>query len=347
MKIRSVLKSAAFASLLCIVIIMTSCNKDDKNNGSSNPTAVTGTTTLIGQGWATIYGNIYARNQTMDITFEYDTTKSYGRSIKANPDVASGDTVTIVTVNLNHLKPNTLYYYRVKAASISDTVYGSDNSFTTLDTVSFMINFNPDLDYGSVTDIEGNEYKTIQIGTQTWMAENLKATMFNDGTEIPFNPVSTGWKNSYSPAYSWYNNDSVSYGALYNWYTVDLSSSGGKNVCPTGWHVPTDAEWTELADFCGGENIAGSKLKETGISHWYATDTLTTNETGFSALPGGSRNYYGVYDNIRHYGYWWSSTDASSTDAYSRDLNYSYDNIDRSRSLKRSGFSVRCIKDIN
>jgi uncharacterized protein (TIGR02145 family) len=132
---------------------------------------------------------------------------------------------------------------------------------------------------------------------------------------------------------------------LYNWFAVDTGSNGSRNVCPAGWHVPTDIEWTTLAIFLGGENVAGSKLKEIGTTHWYITNSFATNETGFTAIPGGYRNYGGTFNSIGRYSYWWSSTEVALSDAYYRDINYSYNNLERGMSIKKSGLSVRCIQD--
>ena len=148
----------------------------------------------------------------------------------------------------------------------------------------FIFIMNPWIAYGSMTDKDGNTYKTIQIGTQTWMAENLKTTKYNDRTSIPLVTDATSWSNLSTPACCWQDNvpaRKVTYGVLYNWYTVNT----GK-LCPSGWHVPSDAEWNVLTDYLGGENIAGGKLKESGFKHWNKPNTGATNETHFSALSG-------------------------------------------------------------
>ena len=136
---------------------------------------------------------------------------------------------------------------------------------------------------GTVTDFDGNVYKTVTIGTQTWMAENLMAERYNDGTWMPFVTNKTVWDTLTTSGYCWYGNDKLKwaaiYGALYNWYTVNTG-----NLCPTGWHVPTDTEWTTLTDYLGGESVASPKLKETNTIHW--NGPVDSNETGFSALPG-------------------------------------------------------------
>jgi uncharacterized protein (TIGR02145 family) len=160
--------------------------------------------------------------------------------------------------------------------------------------------------YYTVTDIEGYTYKTTKIGNQLWMAENLKTTTFSDGTEIPITSDSATWTNLTTPACCWYNNDSLTYsatyGTLYNWFTVNT-----ENICPSGWHVPISEEWNELIDYLGGEFVAGDKLKEVGTAHWKGTNTEATNESGFTALPGGARAYYGSFMNIEMHGGWWSS----------------------------------------
>jgi uncharacterized protein (TIGR02145 family) len=149
----------------------------------------------------------------------------------------------------------------------------------------------------TLTDVDNNTYKVVKIGTQVWMAENLKTTRYNDGSAIPLVTDNTEWNNLTTPGYSWYNNDSATYaqtyGALYNWYTVETG-----NLCPTGWHVPSDAEWTTLTDYLGGEAIAGGKLKETGTAHWDSPNTGATDETGFTAFPGGNRTKNGPFSNL-------------------------------------------------
>ena len=138
----------------------------------------------------------------------------------------------------------------------------------------------------TVTDIDGNVYHTVKIGTQVWMVENLKTTKYNDGTPIPLVTANSSWAILTTPGYCFYNNDAnvnkATYGAMYNWYIVNT----GK-LCPAGWHVPIDAEWTTLTNYLGSENAAGGKLKEFGISHWVTPNDGTTNSSGFTALPAG------------------------------------------------------------
>jgi uncharacterized protein (TIGR02145 family) len=197
---------------------------------------------------------------------------------------------------------------------------------------------------GTVSDRDGNVYKTVIIGTQIWMAENLRTTKYNDGTSIPQVTDAAAWSNLMTPGYCWYNNDAATYkatyGALYNWYTVNRG-----NLCPSGWHVPSDAEWTGLTAYLGGEAFAGGKLKEAGTTHWRTPNTGATNESGFTALPGGGRLNFGTYYYIGSYGYWWCSTEYSTPNAWNRSMYYGNANVNRVDYDKQYGFSVRCLRD--
>ena len=148
----------------------------------------------------------------------------------------------------------------------------------------------------------------------------------------------------------WYNNDQATYtdnkfGALYNWYAINPATNGNKNVCPTGWHVPTDAEWTTLTTFLGGESVAGSKMKSTGTQYWTSPNSDATNSSGWSGLPGGFRYYSGTFFTIGSYGYWWSSTEGGTDDAWNRSLYFDVSDVYRYGGNKTNGFSVRCLKD--
>jgi uncharacterized protein (TIGR02145 family) len=195
----------------------------------------------------------------------------------------------------------------------------------------------------SITDKDGNVYTSVTIGTQIWMVENLKTTKYNDGTDIPLVTDNTAWSNLTTPGYCWYNNEIANktpYGALYNWYAVNT----GK-LCPTGWHVSTDAEWTTLTTFLGGESIAGGKLKEIGTVNWKSPNTGATNETGFTALPGGRRTSTYLFDAIEVFGNWWSSSVSSDVDAFARMMRNDNSSFLMWFSFKCNGLSVRCLKD--
>ncbi len=203
--------------------------------------------------------------------------------------------------------------------------------------------FNSALNYTSLTDQDGNTYKTIIIGTQTWMAENLKTTKFRDGSAITLLTSFTDWLGSASGAYCWYYNRIEAkpiYGAIYNWYAV----SSGK-LCPSGWHIPTDTEWMTLTAFLGGIIVAGGKMKETGTSHWNSPNTDATNSSGFTGLPGGPLFSDGTFGEIGLLTIWWSSTENNSTTVWTYTLFNDKGNIFRSGDNKKDGCSVRCIKD--
>ena len=195
-----------------------------------------------------------------------------------------------------------------------------------------------------VTDIDGNTYQTIIINGQEWMAENLRTTKYANGDPIPNLTDDTQWSNLATGAWAHYNNDSQyenPYGKLYNWYTV----ADPRNVCPTGWHVPTDSEYTLLTDYLGGEPVAGGKMKRTGTQYWISPNTDATNESSFSGLPCGGRNSNGSFNGIGVNGYWWSSTENGTISAWFRYLDYSFGSVSRDTNGKRNGFSVRCINN--
>lgn len=209
---------------------------------------------------------------------------------------------------------------------------------TYIPTKSEVITFN----FVPVTDGDGNNYPVVKIGTSLWMAENLKTTKYNDFTGIPL--AETNW-NLTTPAYCWYNNDATTnkntYGALYNWYAVNT----GK-LCPVGWRVPNDGEWTALTDYLGGEAVAGGKLKETGTIHWLSSTAITTNETGFTALPGGFRLSNGNFSYLRYSGNWWSSTVADNGfSARFRTVSHGTSEITKGWNSITIGYSVRCVKE--
>jgi uncharacterized protein (TIGR02145 family) len=200
---------------------------------------------------------------------------------------------------------------------------------------------------GTVTDADGNIYHTITIGPhlQTWMVENLKVTHLNDGnTIIPNVTDNTTWGGQTIMAYCWYNNDPINkatYGALYNWY-----AASNPNLCPIGWHVPNDNDWAVLITNLGGDSTSvGGYLKESGTVHWLSPNTGATNISGFTALPGGSHYTNGVFYLNGKYGWYWSTTESSSTSAWHEYMQYNNQAISRTSGNKSLGFSVRCIKD--
>jgi uncharacterized protein (TIGR02145 family) len=239
--------------------------------------------------------------------------------------------------------------------------------------------FNSKLAYGSVKDIDNNTYKTIQIGRQIWMAENLRTTKYSDGSNIPIVTDIMEWENNENngnplqqPMMCWYDNDQTKYttnkfGALYNWYAINPSTNGNKNVCPTGWHVPNDAEWDDLimfldplykptaSPYVDQITTAGRKMKSTGTQYWLSPNKGATNSSGFSGLPGGNRNPDGQFYDIGQLGEWWSSTEYKREDlgipgvrnndmALSRYLANENDEVYRTDYAMSCGLSVRCIR---
>jgi len=208
---------------------------------------------------------------------------------------------------------------------------------------------NPTSGYGpNISDNDGNTYKTVYIGTQQWMAENLKTAKYNDGTGIPNVTDATQWSNLTTGAWVYYNNDAANnakYGKLYNWYAVSPTTNGNKNICPTGWHVPTDTEWTVLTDYLGGVSVAGGKMKEVGTTNWNSPNTGSTNKSLFTGLPGGNRGNDGNYGGIGDGGYWWNSSENKTGNAWGRYLYYYNGNAYYYDGVKSYGLSVRCLRD--
>jgi uncharacterized protein (TIGR02145 family) len=175
------------------------------------------------------------------------------------------------------------------------------------------------------------------------MGENLKTTKYNDGTAIPLVTDNKAWERLTTPAYCWYDNDTTyknSYGALYNGYAVNT----GK-LCPSGWHVSIDLEWATLITYLGGESVAGGKLKETGTTHWRGPNSGAKNESGFTALPGGSRYTNGLFFTIKNIGYWWTFTENTTLDGWYRCMYNGNNAVSRNYFDSTNGFSVRCVRD--
>jgi uncharacterized protein (TIGR02145 family) len=244
----------------------------------------------------------------------------------------------------------------LRVSEIGDTLFSGKNfvlipgisaaNKTIIDTCPTAQILNSQLVYGNVKDFEGNLYKTITIGNQTWMAENLRSSKYSNGDSIPNVIDTTEWISLRSGAQCSYFFDSsliCPYGNLYNWYAVNDT----RNVCPTGWHVPSDSEWVALEIYLGGDTIAGSKLKSTGNIYWANPNTLADNSTGFSGLPGGGRLTDGHFSLINTIGQYWTSTSYETYMAWSRTLEYNSGIVFRSPNGKTVGFSVRCIKDSN
>ena len=200
-----------------------------------------------------------------------------------------------------------------------------------------------------LVDIDRNNYPVAKIGNQIWMKENLKVTKYRNGDAIPTGLSAADWRSTNSGAYAIFlnnNGNDAIYGKLYNWYAV----TDNRGLCPTGWHVPTDAEWTTLTTYLGGEGVAGGKMKSVGTAYWNNSNIGATNESGFSGLPGGLRNDGDTdYYNIGRVAYFWSATE-SSRDGFSwirtlSDVDVFVTKAGDNGLDRNNGLSVRCLRD--
>lgn len=296
------------------------------------PAAVTGDCAIIGSFLANDNGSTVVANGVCWSTDPLPTV--------SDNTASSGFESGLCNTVLTGLSANTTYYARAFATNANGTAYGNQVSFTTsaLPGGSWLL---PGATYGSVTDIDGNTYATITIGGVEWMAENLRTTTYANGAPVPEQQNPDNWTTLSTGAWCNYNNDpvfDVPYGKLYNWYAV----SDPRNVCPTGWHVPTDAEWTTLTDAFGGLPLAGQALKSTVL--WSAP--YGTNASAFAAVPGGDRiQSNGTFDAFAYSAFYWSATAFGANSSWGRELTSQSSSITRTDYNKKAGFSVRCVHD--
>lgn len=325
----------SFTTLPTTISILTT---SDITNITQNTASCGGVITSDGGGLITARGVCWSKSQNPTIS---DSFTSDG------PGIGSFSSI------MTDLTQNTTYYVRAYATNSAGTGYGSSISFST------QINgtvFNPNLTYGTITDIEGNMYKTITIGNQKWMAENLRTSKYRNGELISTtSPATLNLTGETSPKYQW--SFDIAYGRLYTWYAI----TDTRNVCPSGWHVPSDAEWTTLTDYLtnnnygyegSGNDIAKSMASTSG---WTTSSTVgavgynasTNNSSGLTTLPSGYRSYSGTFAAIgaSGNGYWWAATEFNSTMAIYRALSYYGSTVTSSNADKRNGHSVRCVMD--
>jgi uncharacterized protein (TIGR02145 family) len=199
----------------------------------------------------------------------------------------------------------------------------------------------------TVTDIDGNVYHTVAIGTQIWMAENLRVTHYRNGQPIPNVTDGARWDSLITGAYCNYNNtpfNDEKYGKLYNWFVI----ADTNGIAPAGWHVPSAEEWQILIDYLGGNSIAGGKLKERGTHHWNAPNVGASNKSGFSAVPNGYRHSQGDYWHQGYYGFYWTATWWVDPGPYAYFIQLTNDIPEVFTTVfneKKFGHSIRCIKD--
>ena len=325
------------AVLITVLVMMTyfSCSKTEPMTAQI-PTVTTDVISAITQTTATGGGNVTSGGGI--------TVKARGVcwSTSPTPTTASGKTSdstgtgTFIS-HLTGLSPNATYYVRAYATNNLGTAYGEERTFTTQQAI-------PE----TVTDIDGNVYHTVAIGSQAWLKENLKAVRYNKGDSIPDVSDDDQWSNLKKGARCNYDKDPLqvgTYGRLYNFF----AASDTRNICPVGWHVPTDTEWQTLIDYLGGAAVAGGKLKTTGTLEqgtglWRQPNLGATNESGFSAIPGGIRGFNAGFSLLSESATFWTSTE-QLTLASSREISYKYENAEPHSTNKTEGYSVRCIKD--
>ncbi|HPG41220.1 MAG TPA: FISUMP domain-containing protein [bacterium] len=301
---------------LVLIILFSSCSKDDKNPVKPKETVAAPTFSPV--------PGTYTSAQSVTITCATTGADIYYTTTGADPTTSSTKYSGAITIS----STTTL-----KARAYITDWTASDVGIGLYEIITF------------VTDIDGNIYQIIKIGNQLWMAEDLRVTHYRNGEPIPNVTDNSQWDYLTSGAYCYYADDSsyaTTYGALYNWYAVNDT----RNLAPTGWHVPTDREWQTLVDYLGGDDVAGGKLKETGTEHWESPNEGATNASGFTSRPGG-----GCRSNGRDFclmGYvaiYWSATDDGTYYALSLELAYNDSHMSYFSDNKQNGFSIRLVLD--
>lgn len=318
--------------LIGISLFLATCGEDKPTESRQTTVPVLTTTTVsaVTQTTAESGGNITSDGGATV------TARGVCWSMNATPTIADNSTTDgtgtgSFTSSITGLTAGTPYYVRAYATNSVGTGYGNSQSFTTSAAPS------------TVTDIDGNVYQTVTIGTQVWMAENLKVTHYRNGDVIPYVTDGFAWDALSSGALCEYDlsaDTAAIYGLLYNWFAVN----DARNIAPEGWHVATRSEWIALNSYLAPN--AGGQLKDTGTTYWFSPNEGATNETGFTALPGGERGYQGVFGALHQEAYFWTSTESTtSSRAYVFSLHYTLDYISDRNLSQNSGHSVRCVKD--
>ncbi|MFY9116965.1 MAG: FISUMP domain-containing protein [Bacteroidales bacterium] len=327
---------------------------DPENKLVTTPTVFTGKITEITAVSAIAEGKV-TRTGGADVMARGICWGTSKKPTTDNNTVVAGEGLGTFTGQLTNLSPESTYYVRAFATNSEGTSYGKEESFKTLASKD---NSDGSIVYGSLTDQrDGMKYKTVIIGQQEWMAENLR---YLPSVHKPSDGNTTG---SFYYVFGYEGTDVAkaknsdnykTYGVLYNWpaamagaETSKANPSGVQGVCPKGWHLPSDAEWTQIADYLGGDLVAGAKMKESGTDHWNFPNEDASNSSGFTALPGGCRYEVEPFNSLGKYGYWWSSTEFVENENYAWAwmLGYDFNYITSSCNFKDFGYSVRCVRD--
>ena len=333
-----------FITLLLNLALIYSCSTSNDGNGNS-------TTTVVPIAPSNLTGTVASTTQ-INLSWTDNSTNETGFKIERKTGTGTYAVVVTTAADVNTfvntgLTPGTTYTYRVYSNNAvgNSLTYSNEISLTT---TSY-----------TVTDLDGNSYQSATNCGLTYTKTNLNVSKYSDGTTIPQVTDHTQWNNLTTGAWCYYNNDStngITLGKLYNWYAVagiydDASAANPalrKKLAPTGWHIPTNAEWTQLGDCLGGFDVAGGKMKSTGTieagtGFWLTPNTGATNESGFTGLPGSCR--VTGFSIIGDGGYWWSSTEYTSTYVHNRCLIYDSDKLWSTDGNPNNGFSVRCFKN--
>jgi uncharacterized protein (TIGR02145 family) len=327
-------------SIYCLVILsFAGCSKKDDSpvaSGTTIAAVTTDTITAITTNSAT-GGGFVASDGGASVTSRGTCWSLASLPVNTGLHTVDGTGTGSFVSRMTNLLPDTLYYARAFAINSNGTAYGSTRTFRTARAPVY-----------GVTDIDGNIYHMVRIGTLWWLQENLRTSRYRNGDPIPVVPADGQWKTLTTGAYCLYDNQGFNdtiYGKLYNWYAMNDS----RGLCPAGWHVPSDNEWTETGNFLGGSGSAGGKMKSTGTLEagsglWYAPNKNATNTSGFSGLPGGYRINYGTFYSTGNVACFWSASD-TVLNGWNYILDANNGELYRTFNLKTNGFSVRCCRD--
>lgn len=324
------MKTNSFVLIIIFsTLLISSCKKKDKDNLPlpTLPVLTTDTVTNVTSNTAQSGGKISSDGGSAIIERGVCWGKNKNPSILDYKTI-DGNGAGNFKSSLTSLTNNTTYYVRAYSTNSVGTSYGNEMSFST----------------GTITDIDGNIYHYVTIGSQTWMVENLKTSRYRNGDTINIVPENSKWANLTTGALAHSNNDIGNinvHGKLYNWYAV----ADTRNICPVGWHIPSDIEWGDLLTSLGGGSIAGGKLKQTGTTNWNDPNTGATNSSGFTGLASGTRDYDGTFKEFKRSAYYWASSETSATNATGWYLFYNYNSVLNGSYSKKDAFIVRCLKD--